>query len=75
MELGEKLAVMQLQRAEASNLAARWDELHERNAERLLAMCVANGGLYVKLGQHLAQLDYIVPKAYTCALSRLFQHT
>jgi aarF domain-containing kinase len=60
---------------EASNLAARWDELHERNAERLLAMCVANGGLYVKLGQHLAQLDYIVPKAYTCALSRLFQHT
>ena len=75
MKLGEKLAAMQLQIAEASHLQARWDELHERNAERLLAMCVANGGLYVKLGQHVAQLDYIVPKAYTCALSRLFQHT
>jgi aarF domain-containing kinase len=75
MQLGEKLAAMRLQLAEASGLAARWDELHERNAERLHAMCAANGGLYVKLGQHVAQLDYIVPKAYTRALSRLFQHT
>jgi aarF domain-containing kinase len=75
MELGEKLATLRLQHAVASGLDARWDELHERNAERLHAMCAANGGLYVKLGQHVAQLDYIVPKAYTRALSRLFQHT
>lgn len=75
MELGEQLACAQLQRAEASGLACRWDELHQKNAERLRALCVTNGGLYVKLGQHIAQLDYIVPKAYTLELSRLFQHT
>jgi hypothetical protein len=75
MALGEQLAAARLLRAETSGLAARWEEVHTRNAERLHALCRANGGLYVKLGQHIAQLDYIVPQAYTRALSRLFQHT
>ena len=75
MELGNQLAAMRLLRAEASGLTSRWEKLHERNAERLHALCAANGGLYVKLGQHIAQLDYIVPKAFTLSLSRLFQHT
>jgi hypothetical protein len=75
MELGEQLARERLLREDASGLSARWEDLHERSAERLHALCVANGGLYVKLGQHIAQLDYIVPRAYTLALSRLFQHS
>ena len=75
MAVGEQLAAARLLRAEASGLAARWEEVHLRNAERLHALCRSNGGLYVKLGQHVAQLDYIVPQAYTLALSRLFQHT
>lgn len=31
-------------------------ECHERGAQRLLALCFANGGIYVKLGQHVGQL-------------------
>lgn len=29
---------------------------HARGAERLQRLCFANGGVYVKLGQHIAQL-------------------
>ncbi len=31
-------------------------ELHQRGADRLLQLCFANGGIYVKLGQHVGQL-------------------
>mgnify|MGYP003684678313 CR=1 FL=1 len=73
--LGESIAARALEleardEARASALAAA----HERGAARLLSLCLANGGIYVKLGQHIAQLDYVVPKAYTRTLSRLFEH-
>ena len=29
---------------------------HARSAERLQRLCFANGGVYIKLGQHIAQL-------------------
>lgn len=29
---------------------------HLRSAERLVALCFANGGIYIKLGQHIGQL-------------------
>jgi hypothetical protein len=29
---------------------------HQRSADRLLALCFANGGIYIKLGQHIGQL-------------------
>ena len=32
-----------------------WRAAHERNAARLLQLCVGNGGVYVKLGQHVAR--------------------
>ena len=39
-------------------------ECHIRNSKRLLHVCSKNGGIYVKLGQHLAQLEYLIPPEY-----------
>ena len=38
---------------------------HKRAAERILAGCLRNGGLYVKLGQGLASMNHILPAEYT----------
>ena len=37
---------------------------HQRNAERLLRMARQNGGCYLKVAQHLSQLDYMLPDEY-----------
>jgi len=29
---------------------------HQRGADRLLAVCFMNGGIYIKLGQHIGML-------------------
>ncbi len=29
---------------------------HQRSADKLLALCFKNGGIYTKLGQHIGQL-------------------
>lgn len=47
------------------------EALHERCAERLLRVCEANGGLYVKLGQAIGVQAAILPKPYH-ALSKMF---
>ncbi|GBG93072.1 hypothetical protein CBR_g58691 [Chara braunii] len=39
-------------------------ECHLRGAKRLEALCFRNGGIYIKLGQHLGQLDYLLPEEY-----------
>lgn len=39
-------------------------DLHRRTAERLLDLCGRNGGAYVKLGQHLSQLDFVLPNEF-----------
>mmetsp|Transcript_2352 Transcript_2352/g.9906 ORF Transcript_2352/g.9906 Transcript_2352/m.9906 type:complete len:161 (+) Transcript_2352:44-526(+) len=44
---------------------------HERGARRLLELCEKNGGLYIKFGQHLAQLDHVIPAQYCRTLSPL----
>ena len=31
-------------------------DCHERSAFKLQKLCFANGGIYIKLGQHVAQL-------------------
>jgi aarF domain-containing kinase len=46
--------------------------LNRKSAKRLLNLCQENGGVYIKVGQHLANLDYIVPREYTEVLSSLF---
>jgi aarF domain-containing kinase len=45
---------------------------HTRGGERLRAACEANAGVYVKIGQHIALLDYLVPEPYLIALRPLF---
>lgn len=37
---------------------------HKRAAEHLLEGCLANGGLYVKLGQGLVSMNHILPREY-----------
>jgi outer membrane murein-binding lipoprotein Lpp len=36
-------------------------EIHDRSAIRLRDMCEGNQGVYIKLGQHLAMLDHLLP--------------
>ncbi|EPS72759.1 hypothetical protein M569_01996, partial [Genlisea aurea] len=39
-------------------------EVHTRSALRLQDLCFKNGGIYIKLGQHISQLEYLVPDEY-----------
>jgi len=73
MRFGEELAAKRVALENSDNNNKTWHELHTRGAQKMLTMCLANGGIYVKLGQHIAQLDYIVPEPYTKALSALFR--
>lgn len=36
-------------------------ECHTRCAKRTLKVFEKNGGIYIKLGQHLAALSYLIP--------------
>jgi hypothetical protein len=47
-------------------------KVHRKAAQRLLKLCRDNGGVYIKVGQHLANLDYLVPEEYIDVLSKLF---
>ena len=49
-------------------------QVHSRSAERLRDLCFRNAGLYIKIGQHLGSLDYLLPKEYTKVL-KVFHHT
>eukprot|EP00892_Ulva_mutabilis_P001947 jgi/Ulvmu1/11753/UM008_0167.1 len=39
-------------------------ECHERGAQRLLDLCFANSGVYIKFAQHIGQLDHLLPLQY-----------
>lgn len=45
-------------------------QVHLRSAKKLLKLCEANGGFYVKAGQFVSSLRQ-VPKEYTSTLSCL----
>ncbi|XP_075230033.1 putative aarF domain-containing protein kinase 5 isoform X3 [Lycorma delicatula] len=47
------------------------DKIHQRSADRILAGCLANGGLYIKLGQGIVSMDHVLPKEYTTTLKAL----
>ncbi|KFH64688.1 atypical/ABC1/ABC1-B protein kinase [Podila verticillata NRRL 6337] len=49
----------------------RKSQLHKRSAERLREMLRVNGGIYIKLGQHLASLKYLLPDEWTTAMEPL----
>ncbi|PSC76949.1 ABC1 [Micractinium conductrix] len=41
---------------------------HQRGADRLLHLCFKNGGIYIKLGQHLGMLDHLLPGEYVTTM-------
>ena len=43
-------------------------EVHLRSAQRLRDLCFKNGGIYIKLGQHLGQLVYFGSKCVVKSL-------
>ncbi|KAF9111711.1 hypothetical protein BGX27_004553 [Mortierella sp. AM989] len=49
----------------------RMSALHKRSAERLREMLSRNGGIYIKLGQHLASLKYLLPDEWTTSMEPL----
>lgn len=42
-----------------------------RSANKLLLLCCKNGGCFIKVGQHLAALEYLLPKEYVDTLKVL----
>ncbi|KAK2843024.1 hypothetical protein Q7C36_011239, partial [Tachysurus vachellii] len=46
-------------------------QVHRRSAERLRDLCCANRGTFIKVGQHLGALDYLLPEEYTSTLKIL----
>lgn len=40
------------------------NRIHVESATLLRDLCMKNKGVYIKLGQHLCQLDYILPREY-----------
>lgn len=45
--------------------------VHQRSADRILAGCLANGGLYIKLGQGFVSMDHVLPREFTTTLKVL----
>ncbi|KAL4448834.1 hypothetical protein ABPG77_007551 [Micractinium sp. CCAP 211/92] len=41
---------------------------HQRGANRLLDVCFKNGGIYIKLGQHIGMLDHLLPSEYVLTM-------
>eukprot|EP00730_Choanoeca_flexa_P017886 TRINITY_DN8660_c0_g1_i4.p1 TRINITY_DN8660_c0_g1~~TRINITY_DN8660_c0_g1_i4.p1 ORF type:complete len:607 (+),score=96.02 TRINITY_DN8660_c0_g1_i4:101-1921(+) len=47
-------------------------ECHHRAAAILRQLYEVNGGIYIKLGQHLGLLDYVIPQEYVEAMQGMF---
>ena len=53
--------VMRKKYESEENRSRDMGETHTRCAKRTLAVFEKNGGIYIKLGQHLAALSYLIP--------------
>ncbi|XP_056637640.1 aarF domain-containing kinase 1 [Diorhabda carinulata] len=49
-------------------------QCHKRSAEKLLDLCCTNKGVYIKVGQHLAALEYLLPVEYVETMRVLHSH-
>ena len=58
----------------ASSAEHEKSKLHLRSAQALLKLFKYNGGIYIKLGQHLSSLVYLIPDEYTSTLHELLDH-
>ncbi|OWA51706.1 putative aarF domain-containing protein kinase 1 [Hypsibius exemplaris] len=47
--------------------------VHQRSAEKLKELCCKNRGAFIKVGQHLGSLDYLVPPEYVNTMKSLFR--
>jgi len=65
--LSDQVATITSKKGVASSISP----VHKKNAERLRQMCIKNKGIYIKLGQHLSQLDHVVPEEYIEAMQTL----
>eukprot|EP01117_Protostelium_nocturnum_P009073 TRINITY_DN324_c2_g1_i1.p1 TRINITY_DN324_c2_g1~~TRINITY_DN324_c2_g1_i1.p1 ORF type:complete len:886 (-),score=183.06 TRINITY_DN324_c2_g1_i1:1581-4238(-) len=48
-------------------------EAHSESAQLLLKLFEKNEGIFIKAGQHMSALGYIIPKEYTTAMEPLFE--
>lgn len=46
-------------------------QCHQRSADKLLKLCCDNGGCFIKVGQHIGALDYLLPEEYVSTLKIL----
>uniref|UniRef100_A0A1B6MKA0 Protein kinase domain-containing protein n=1 Tax=Graphocephala atropunctata TaxID=36148 RepID=A0A1B6MKA0_9HEMI len=53
---------------------AQRSKVHKEAAEALLDLCRTNKGVYIKVGQHIGALDYLVPKEYVETMKVLHSH-
>lgn len=51
----------------------RKSECHLRSAIRFRNLCSSNGGVFMKIGQHIGSLDFLFPREYTETL-KCFQY-
>jgi aarF domain-containing kinase len=56
-----------------SQYEAAKKECHQRSADRLLKLCSVNGGVFIKVGQHIGALDYLLPDEYVQTM-RVLHH-
>nr|CAG4650069.1 EOG090X047B [Sida crystallina] len=48
--------------------------VHLRSAKKLLKLCEDNGGAFIKVGQHVGALDYLLPIEYVKTMRVLHNH-
>ena len=46
-------------------------DCHYRAAERMLKLCRDNGGCFIKVGQHIGALEYLLPEEYVSTMKVL----
>lgn len=73
-EAAEKLGQAEQELSEFTCMEAEAvsSTVHARAAKRLRDLCRVNGGTYIKVGQHLANLDHLLPPDYINILQSLF---
>lgn len=47
---------------------------HALGAQKLLELCQLNKGCYIKVGQHIGALDYLLPREYVQTMRILHNH-
>uniref|UniRef100_T1IWN6 Protein kinase domain-containing protein n=1 Tax=Strigamia maritima TaxID=126957 RepID=T1IWN6_STRMM len=46
-------------------------DVHWRSARKLLDLCCVNGGVFIKVGQHIGALEYLLPYEYVTTMKVL----